>query len=115
MCNSGDARARKMAAVSSMPGSVSMITRFMVTASSKRSEALVLHSCDRQGKFGTFTRGFVDDQQPPCSVTLQLLIRVQKFNTVDSPVRGHIHDQLVAYPYSLHVSSLLLKANVRDV
>src|SRR5262249_51214931 len=35
--------------------------------------------------------------------------------TVDGPVRSHIYNQFVADPPSLHVSSLLLKANVRDV
>ena len=62
-----------------------------------------------------FTSGFVDDQQPPCSVTLQLLGGVQEFNTIDGPLRGHIHNQLVTYPHSLYVSSFLLKADVRDV
>src|SRR5262249_46824778 len=77
--------------------------------------AISLHSYDRQGNFGTFTSGFVDDQQPPCSVSLQLLIGVQEFNTVNGPVRGHIHNQLVTYSYSFDVSALFLKADIRDV
>src|SRR5215470_11183408 len=43
MCNSGDARARKIAAVSSIPGSVSMMTRFVVTSACSISLDVALH------------------------------------------------------------------------
>src|SRR5262245_56589622 len=43
MCNSGDARARKIAAVSSIPGSVSMMTRFVVTSACSISLEVALH------------------------------------------------------------------------
>jgi hypothetical protein len=45
-------------------------------------------------------------------LALQLLIGIQKLNSVNRPIRRHIHHQLVTYPYRFNLIPFFAKTDV---